>query len=195
MKVTEPNSAKPTIKPTAQEIAKTRLANRRSGRIGSSATCSTAMNPASAASVPAARLSAAGEVQAIVFPPRLARRISAVSVAARSAAPAMSMLGRRQCARRAKRPADDDERDEAERQIDVEDPAPAQLLDEKPADQRAHHGREAEDAAKDALELATLARGEEIADHRHRGHDQPAAAEPLHGAEDDELRHRAAEPA
>ena len=66
MKVTEPNSAKPMIKPTAQQIAKTRLVKRRRGRIGSAATCSAAMNPASAASVPVARPSEAGEVQAIV---------------------------------------------------------------------------------------------------------------------------------
>ena len=195
MKVTEPNSAKPTIKPTAQEIAKTRLANRLSGRIGSAATYSATMNPASAARDPAARA-------------QRGRRGPGDRVAAEAGEE--DQCGQRHgeergagdvdarpppCARRPERPADDDQHDEPERQIDIEDPAPAQMLDEEPADQRAEHGREAEDAAKDALELATLARRYEIADDRHRGHDQSAAAEALQRAKDDELHHRAAEPA
>ena len=60
------------------------------------------------------------------------------------------------------------------------------MLDEKPADQRTEHGEEAEDAAEDALVAAALARREEVADHRHRGHHQAAATQALQGAEGDQ---------
>ena len=60
MKVTEPNSAKPTMKPTAQAIAKHRLAKSRSGSIGSATRRSTAMNASNDASAAAARPIAAG---------------------------------------------------------------------------------------------------------------------------------------
>ena len=93
------------------------------------------------------------------------------------------------------RPADDQDRQNAERQVDVEDPAPAQMLDEIAADQRPEHGRDAEHAADQTLIPAALARRDDVADHRHRRDHQPAAAEPLHGAERDQLAHRAAEAA
>ena len=134
----------------------------------------------------------------MVWPPRLVRRISAVRHGEKRRPGDVD--ARPAPARRGKRPANDRQREEAERQIDVEDPAPTQVLDKKPADQRANHGREPEDPAEDALVAAALARREEVADDRHRGHDQAAAAEALHRAENDSstierLRPHSAEPA
>jgi hypothetical protein len=100
----------------------------------------------------------------------------AVSATASSAAPAMSRLGRRRSPGALKA-------------------QPMIASATRPADQGAEHGRQPEDAAKNALVAAALARREEIADRRHRGHDQAAAAEPLQGAKDDQHDHRAAEPA
>ena len=45
------------------------------------------------------------------------------------------------------------ERDAADRQVDVEDPAPREVVDEEAAEQRADHGRDAEDGAEEALVL------------------------------------------
>ena len=67
----------------------------------------------------------------------------------------------------------------AEREVDVEDPAPREVVDEEAAEQRADHGRDAEDGAEEPLVLAALARRDDVADDRDRRHDQPAAAEAL----------------
>ena len=83
---------------------------------------------------------------------------------------------------------DDGERDDADGQVDVEDPAPAEVLGEEAAEQRPEHAGRAEDRAEQALVLAALARRDEVADDRHRQHHQPAAAEALEGAEGDQLR-------
>ncbi len=85
--------------------------------------------------------------------------------------------------------ADHDERDRAERQVDVEDPAPGEVVDEEPAEQRADDRRNAEDGSEEPLVAAAVPRGDDVADRRERGHEQAAAAEPLQAAEDDELGH------
>ena len=43
---------------------------------------------------------------------------------------------------------DHDEGDEPERQVDVEDPAPGEVVDEEAAEQRPDHGRDAEHRAE-----------------------------------------------
>ena len=93
------------------------------------------------------------------------------------------------------RDRDHHQRERAERQVDVEDPAPREVVDEEAAEQRADHGRDAEDSAEEALVLAPLARRDDVADDGHRRHDQAAAADPLEGAERDQLAHVLREPA
>ena len=59
---------------------------------------------------------------------------------------------------------DDVERHQAQRQVDEEDPVPAEAVGEEAADERAHHGRDAEDRSEEALVAASLPRLEEVAD-------------------------------
>ena len=91
--------------------------------------------------------------------------------------------------------ADHGERDEADRKVDVEDPAPGEVVDEEPAEQRPDHRRDAEDGAEVALVPAALARRDDVADDGDRHHDQAAGTEPLERAEADQLGHVLAEPA
>jgi hypothetical protein len=90
---------------------------------------------------------------------------------------------------------DHEKRDRADRQVDVEDPAPGEVVHEEAADERPDHGREAEDGAEVALVAAALARGDDVADHRDGRHHQTAASEALQRAEGDQLRHVLARPA
>ena len=92
-------------------------------------------------------------------------------------------------ARRVERDRDHAERDDPHRQVDVEDPAPAQVVDEEAAEQRADDRRDPEHRAEVALVLAALARRDDVADDGQRDHDQPAGAEALHGAKADQLPH------
>ena len=79
-------------------------------------------------------------------------------------------------------------------QVDVEDPAPGELLDEDAAEQRPDDARDAEHRAEQPLVAAALAGRDDVADDRLRADHQPAAAEPLHGPERDQLDHALAEP-
>ena len=79
---------------------------------------------------------------------------------------------------------DHDQREDADRQVDVEDPAPGQVVDEETADQRADDGGDAEHGAEEALVAPALARRDQVADHGDGDDDQPAAAEPLQRAEE-----------
>ena len=67
----------------------------------------------------------------------------------------------------------------AERQVDVEDPAPGEVVDEEAAEQRTGDDGDAEHAAEQALVAAAVARRDEVADDGHRHDEQAAAAEPL----------------
>ena len=91
--------------------------------------------------------------------------------------------------RRVEDDADDHERDDPDRDIDVEDPAPRQVVDEESAEQRPDHRGDPEDRAEEPLVPAPLAGRDDVADHRDRRHDQPAGAEALEGAEGDQLGH------
>ena len=93
------------------------------------------------------------------------------------------------CRRRLEHDGDDRQRGGADGQVDVEDPAPREVLDEVAAEQRPDDRRDAEDRAEEALVAAAIAWRDDVADRRHRGHDQPAAAQALQGAEGDQLAH------
>ena len=90
---------------------------------------------------------------------------------------------------------DDGERRGARGQVHVEDPPPGEAVDEPPAEERADHGRDAEDGTEEAHVPAALARADDVADDGHRRHHEPAPAEPLEAAERDQLGHVLAEPA
>jgi hypothetical protein len=84
---------------------------------------------------------------------------------------------------------DHGERDRPEREVDVEDPAPGEVVDEEAAEQRTGDDRDSEHRSEQALVAAAVARCDEVANDGHRHHDQAPAAEALHGAEGDQLRH------
>ena len=81
----------------------------------------------------------------------------------------------------------DDQRDDADRDVDVEDPAPAGAVGEQAAEHGAEHAGRAEDGAEVALVAAALARRDDVADGGERERHQAAAAEALDGAEGDQL--------
>jgi hypothetical protein len=89
---------------------------------------------------------------------------------------------------------DHDERNQPDRHVDVEDPAPGQVVDEHPAEQRAHNARHAEDGTEQAHVAAAFAGRDDVADDRLRADHQTTAAEALDRAERDELDHGVAEP-
>ena len=85
--MTEPNSARPTISPTALVMVKVRLRNRLKARIGSRERASTATKPKSETIAAAPRPSTKAELQGKVLPPRLVTRMMEVSASESSAAP------------------------------------------------------------------------------------------------------------
>ena len=91
--------------------------------------------------------------------------------------------------------ADHDHRHRGDRQVDVEDPAPREVVDEEAAEERADDRRDAEDRTEDALVTAAVARRDDVADDGDRRRDQAARAEPLDRPERDQLGHVLRDPA
>ncbi len=89
----------------------------------------------------------------------------------------------------------EDKRADGDRQIDPEDPAPCQMIDEEAAENRTDDARDGEGAGDVGLVAAALAGRDDVGDRRMRHRQQPAAAQPLEGAKADELRHRGGEAA
>ena len=79
--------------------------------------------------------------------------------------------------------------------VDVEDPAPREVCREEATEQGSGDRGEAEHGAEQARVAPALARRDDVSDRRLRAHHQPAAAEPLHGAEGDQLVEVLADPA
>ena len=69
------------------------------------------------------------------------------------------------------------QRDQADRQVDVEDPAPAQVVGQVAAQQRPDDAGQAEDAAEDALDAAALGGREDLRDDREDRRGQDAAGQ------------------
>ncbi len=82
------------------------------------------------------------------------------------------------------------QREHADRQVDVEDPAPAGGIGQPPSQRRAENRRQAEHRAHESLVASTLARLEQVADDRHAVRHHHAATDALDASEDDELQHR-----
>ena len=85
--------------------------------------------------------------------------------------------------------AGDDERDDAQRDVDEEDPAPGELVDEEAAEQRPDDAGDGEDGAEVALVLAAVDRRDDVADDDEGEGHEPAAAEALDRPGADQLPH------
>src|SRR5690606_13964890 len=85
---------------------------------------------------------------------------------------------------------DDDQGDDADRQIEQKNPLPGEMLDGETAEDRAGNGRYAEDGTEEALHLAALAGGNDVGDYGHGNDHEPATAKALNGAGGNEEGHR-----
>ena len=83
--------------------------------------------------------------------------------------------------------------DHAQRQVDEEYRAPAQILGQQGTEQRAERARGRKHGREVALELCALARRHVLADQRLRQRHQAAAAQALHGARNDQRQQRRGE--
>ena len=95
---------------------------------------------------------------------------------------------------RGQQPGDDGEADDADRDVDVEDPVPAERVGQEATERRAEQGGDAEHGAEQALVLAALLGGEQVADDRQRDREQRAGAEALDAPEQDQLLHGLRQP-
>ena len=82
-----------------------------------------------------------------------------------------------------------DQRRAAQRDVDVEDPAPGERGGDEPAEQRPADGGEHHHDHHVAHVLAALARRHDVAERRHRADHQAAGPQALDGAEGDQLVH------
>ena len=87
----------------------------------------------------------------------------------------------------------DQDRERADGHVDVEDPAPGDLVDEEAAEQRSGNRGEGKDSADQAHVAAALPGRDDVGDDRLRTDHQPAGTGALEGAEADQLAHRLAE--
>ena len=135
-----------------------------------------------------------GEPQAYSEPAQVVSRMMQVTPTERKAVPAQSILCGTRLTGKMQHSGDDEQGDDAERNVDVEDPAPGQVLGEEAAEQGPGHVGDAEDDAEVAHVLATLAGRDDVA-HDGLGPDhQPAGPDPLDGPEGDELDHGLGQP-
>ena len=70
----------------------------------------------------------------------------------------VEVAGRSRVLHRWQQPRDHEQRDDPDRDVDVEDPVPADLLGQEPADERADDERDPEHGPEQALVLAALLR-------------------------------------
>ena len=87
-----------------------------------------------------------------------------------------------------KRDRDDEPGHNAERQVDEEDPTPAEMVDEEPTQQRAEHRRDREYARRDPRVAASVARRHDVGDHCLRQARDTAPTDTLQRASEDEHR-------
>ena len=93
------------------------------------------------------------------------------------------------------RAPDDVQHDDPERDVDEEDPVPAEVVGDQAADGRTEQEADAEHGAEEALVLAALRRREDVGDDGQRDREQRAGAEALEAAEGEELPHLLAQAA
>jgi hypothetical protein len=78
-------------------------------------------------------------------------------------------------------------------QVDEEDPVPAEVVRQEPAEARPDQEGDPEDRAEEPLVLAPLGRREQVADDRQGDREEGARAETLQAPEEDQLPHRLAQ--
>ena len=111
-----------------------------------------------------------------------------------SVPPIRSKLRVRRCRLdRRQQPLDDDEGDDPDRDVDVEDPVPGQVLSEPAADERAGDERDAEHGPEQALVLTPFGGREHVADDRECDREQRTGANALDASEQDQHPHVLAE--
>src|SRR5205085_10040039 len=86
-------------------------------------------------------------------------------------------------------PPDDEQADDADREVDIEDPVPADVVSQEATEPRADDERDAEDSAEEALVLAAFGGCEQVADHGERDREQRSGAKSLEAPEQDQLGH------
>ncbi len=191
MKMIDPNIARPRMKPAPSWPARTSAArNSRSGRIGSAARVSWQRRRARPAPRrPRTAPMIVPEPQAYSLPPQLSASSSAAHAGHQQAGaePVDRVLPPLERDQPHHVVADDD-RDDRQRHVDVEDPAPVGL-GEVAADQRAGDRRDAEHRAEQALVAAALPGRDHVRDDRERQRHQTAGAEALDAPGDDQLGH------
>ena len=179
-----PNIAIPTSATEATPAATVRWRKRSKGRMGSFTCRSTSVNSASRTAAPTNAPMTCTEPHAYWRPAQTSasRRDGRPGGEQDEAAvvdrvhPLLRPLRHRD--------RDDEEGEDADRQVDVEDPAPARVVDDEAAESRAGDRRGGERRADQPLVAATVARRDDHADGGEREWEEAARAEPLYGAED-----------
>ncbi len=193
MKMMAPNIAMPMVAPMALATLKTLERKSVSGMIGSAArrSCQTKAISSSTPAMPSAKI--VGEPQAYSVPPQVVSRISAATPPlSRHGADVVDAVAR---GRRVQVQLEDhdQDRDDPDGQVDVEDPAPGELVDAEAAEQRPGHRGDREDGADQPHVAAALPGRDDVGDDRLRAHHEAAGAGALDGAEGDQLHHRLAQ--
>jgi len=165
------------------------LRNRCKGRIGSLARASQATNRARTATAATASPMICTEPDGKVVPPQVVAVTTQDTPATSRAEPQVVDAAPQAAERDAQHHGGHDQGGDAQRQVDVEDPPPAQLVGEVAAEQRAAHARQREHRPEISLVAAPFAGGDEVADNRNGEHHQPAAAQSLQSPEGDQLAH------
>ena len=92
-------------------------------------------------------------------------------------------------------PLGGDDDDQGERDVDVEGPAPGELVGEEPSEQGPEHGGDAEDRAECSLVTTALAQRDDVGDQRRGGDRQATRTDPLDGPGPDQPLHAAGQAA
>ena len=164
-----PNIAKPTMKPTRSRPRKIELEQpQRHDRLRARCSIEHERAPSSTTAEQPPRPMICGELQAYLVPPSAVSSRTQADRGGRAA----RRRGSRSCAARAsvgivQRAADDDQRDQADRDVDVEDPAPAEVIGEQAAEQRADHAATRRTPRRSSPVAAALARRDDVADDGH----------------------------
>ena len=194
MKMIAPNIARPIRKPSDEATRNTLERNSFSGMIGSAARRSTSTKAIRSTTETSASPRIVPEPQRYSLPPQVVTRTSALTPAVSSAgAEPVDLVAVRRGVQMQSGDHDHD-RDQPERDVHVEHPAPRDRLDQEAAEQRSGDRGDREHGADQAHVAAAIARRHDVGDDRLRADHQPARAHALQRAEGDQLSHRLAQP-
>src|SRR5262245_16138499 len=126
------------------------------------------------------------------MPPRLVNRMEVVGEQGSAAVVDLMPPAR---VGRGQRCGNHEQGEQARGQVDVEYPAPRQVIDEKATKQRADDGGKTERGSEKSLVSPAFARGNEVPDHSNGSDDQPTAADPLQRPKQNELDYILGQPA